>query len=243
MTNAAHGAQFLSPIEVTSERSARGRGLDVMKPCVHSRACPKAGRRERRPRPCMGLPRPARSQSGENSRTKMQNVPADSTAESARAILKSAATLTAKTVFLSHSSKDAELLPATVKILTDAGGRVYVDKGDDRLPQTPSPATAAILREAVGVCKRFVLLVSTNSKDSRWIPWELGLADGTTRPARVALFPVAGTSHEQSWANAEYLGLYKRIVWGRIGQETRDHWIVWDHIANTAQALGDWIAA
>lgn len=163
-------------------------------------------------------------------------------AETARTILKSAATLTAKTVFLSHSSKDGDLVASAVKILYDAGGRVYVDKGDDRLPRTPSPTTAVILREAVAACKRFVLLVSTNSKDSRWIPWELGLADGTTRPTRVALFPVAGAGGEQGWARVEYLGLYQRVVWGRIAQETRDHWIVWDHIANTALALEDWIA-
>ena len=47
-----------------------------------------------------------------------------------------------KTVFLSHSSKDNELVPGAIAVLEGHGGRVYVDLGDDRLPQTPSVETA-----------------------------------------------------------------------------------------------------
>ncbi len=41
-----------------------------------------------------------------------------------------------KTVFLSHSSKDAELLPGAITILENHGGYVYIDKKDPRLPDT-----------------------------------------------------------------------------------------------------------
>nr|VFK34445.1 MAG: hypothetical protein BECKMB1821I_GA0114274_10721 [Candidatus Kentron sp. MB]VFK76756.1 MAG: hypothetical protein BECKMB1821H_GA0114242_10731 [Candidatus Kentron sp. MB] len=38
-----------------------------------------------------------------------------------------------KTVFLSHSSKDKEFLPAVISILENHGGRVYVDNEDEQL--------------------------------------------------------------------------------------------------------------
>lgn len=147
-----------------------------------------------------------------------------------------------KTVFISHSSKDKELLPAVIAILENHGGRVYIDAEDDRLPNTPNRETANILRESVKLCRKFVLLVSTNSKDSKWIPWELGLADGEKGNWPIALFPTAENWFEQTWSETEYLGLYQRIAWGKIENVTEnDGWIVWNHVENTAVTLKRWL--
>ena len=72
-----------------------------------------------------------------------------------------------KTVFLAHSSKDEEYLPAVISVLEDHGGKVYVDKADQRLPQNPNRKTAEILRSTIQTCRKFVMFVTTNSKDSR----------------------------------------------------------------------------
>ncbi len=37
---------------------------------------------------------------------------------------------------------------------------------------------------------KMVVLVSANTKESRWIPWELGLGDEAIKISNVALFPV-----------------------------------------------------
>ncbi len=151
-------------------------------------------------------------------------------------------TKTGKTVFLSHSTEDKEHLPAVISILKNHGGRVYVDSEDDRLPNSPNRETADILRETVRSCHRFVLFVTTNSKNSRWIPWELGLADGEKGEWPVALFPTAEKSNEQTWAETEYLGLYQRIVWGKIKDVMKDDgWIVLNHEKNEAVTLGRWL--
>ena len=151
-------------------------------------------------------------------------------------------TTSGKTVFLSHSSRDKEYLPAVISILQNHGGRVYVDCEDDRLPTTPNRETAEILRGTVKACRRFVLLVTTNSKDSRWIPWELGLADGEKGQRPVALFPAAEYSHQQKWSETEYLGLYQRIVWGKIEDVTKENeWLVLNHEKNTAVTLRRWL--
>lgn len=149
---------------------------------------------------------------------------------------------TGKTVFLSHSSRDKEFLPVVISILKANGGQVYVDSEDDRLPNTPNRETAEILRGSIKACRRFVLFITTNSKDSRWIPWELGLADGEKGQWRVALFPTAEKSYEQEWSETEYLGLYQRIVWGTIeGVAEKPEWIVLNHKKNTAGTLRRWL--
>ncbi len=161
-----------------------------------------------------------------------------------RALFKAAsATRYGKNLFLSHSSKDTELLPAVIHILENHGASVYVDDGDQRLPETPSAETAQMLRSAIQECPCFVVFVTTNSKDSKWIPWELGLGDGYKKPPHVALFPTATGATEQAWAEREYLGLYRRIVWGTIIGWSKPGWMVYDHHSKTADGLAEWIRA
>jgi len=148
-----------------------------------------------------------------------------------------------KTVFLSHSSKDKEYLPYVVKILVNHGGNPYIDVGDNRLPNPPSIDTAKVLKEAIVSCKRFVVFVTTNSKDSKWIPWELGIGDGSKTNYDIALFPSAEKSYEISWLSQEYLGLYRRIVWGKLNGYEKEVWMVWDYQKNEATELSKWLTA
>jgi TIR domain-containing protein len=159
-----------------------------------------------------------------------------------RELRKSASIRAGKSVFLSHSSKDKEYLPVIIKVLESHGGSVYVDEGDSRLPRTPSEETAQILRDTLNGCQRLVLFVTTDSKDSRWMPWELGLGDGYHGPDSVALFPAAENESEHSWAENEYLGLYQRIVWGKINDDVENHWIVWNYHSNSAIPLRQWLS-
>lgn len=146
-----------------------------------------------------------------------------------------------KNVFLSHSSKDTSYLPAVITLLENHGGRVYVDVKDDELPKNPSVDTARILRENLRSCRKFMLLVTTNSKSSKWIPWELGLGDGEKHPKNVALIPAAQHVWDQSWAEQEYLGLYDRVIWGNFKGNTSPEWMVYDHHNNSGTRLREWI--
>lgn len=152
------------------------------------------------------------------------------------------AAIEGKSVFLSYSSKDRKYLSGVITLLENHGGAVYVDEGDSRLPRKPSKQTAAILRDTIQRLKRFVLFVTTNSKDSIWIPWELGLGDAYKSLSNIALLPTGESAYQQEWAEQEYLGLYRRIVWGRIEGEKEPCWIVYDHIENSAQKLSKWIS-
>ena len=146
-----------------------------------------------------------------------------------------------KDTFLSHSSKDNELLPGVVSILENHGASVYVDNADESLPKNPSVKTAEILRGNLRSTRKYVLFVTTNSKDSIWIPWELGVADGEKRPSNVALFPSAEGQYEQKWSEQEYLGLYQRIIWANLKGEDKPLWVVYNHHDNTATKLSQWL--
>ena len=148
---------------------------------------------------------------------------------------------TAKNVFLSYSSKDIDILPYPIKILTNHGGQVYIDKGDDRLPEPPSSETAKILKDTIKKLPRMVVFVTPNSKDSKWIPWELGLGDGSKNNSDVAIFPSVEKPYDKKWTEQEYLGLYNRIVYGGLEGYDKDVWMVYDHKTNTAKELSKWL--
>ena len=156
-------------------------------------------------------------------------------------LLKEANASEGKTVFISHSSADDELLPGVIRILEVHGGKVYVDKKDPSLKQMDIFDIANRLRGAVRLCRKFVLLVTPRSKGSSWIPWELGLGDGCNHDVNVALFPSAETAGEQQWSEQEYLGLYQRIIRGDLVGQPNGQWLVLDHRKNTAIKLGDWL--
>lgn len=156
-------------------------------------------------------------------------------------ILKGSLPRVTSRVFLSYSSADRLLLPGVVEIIESAGVQVYVDVGDAQLPSKPSSETADRLRTMLRSSRRFVVFVTENSQNSRWVPWELGLGDGHIGKASVALFPAAEFSTNQDWSRTEYLGLYRRIVYGSIKGYDSPGWMVHDHASNTAEWLGSWL--
>lgn len=163
------------------------------------------------------------------------------TALSESIILSRAESMYGKNTFLSHSSKDKEYLAAVVTFLENYGADVYVDNGDARLPARPSKITAEILRDTINELRRFIIFVTSNSKDSRWIPWELGLGDAFKGPSSIALLPASESAYSQDWADQEYLGLYQRIVYGSLQGFSGPVWLVHDHIENKGTLLRTWL--
>jgi hypothetical protein len=149
---------------------------------------------------------------------------------------------TAKTTFLAHSSKDDDLVPGAILILENHGTNVYADHKDPTITGNNLLEIAAHLRKVIGECGKFVMLATPRSKESKWIPWELGLGDGIRQHPNIALFPSAESATETQWSQQEYLGLYSRIVWGRIKGEEKERWLVWDHHSNVASRLTDWLS-
>jgi hypothetical protein len=143
--------------------------------------------------------------------------------------------------FLSHSSLDSSYLPYVVTLLENHGAHVYLDKKDDSLPGQTSRETAIGLRRRIDECARLVLFATPASKDSRWMPWELGVGDGLKRSSGIAVLPAVENRNDKTWTEREYLGVYDRIVWGDLEGFDEKLWLVYNHEKNTACPLGDWL--
>lgn len=111
-------------------------------------------------------------------------------------------------VFLSHCVKDADVIRGVKALLEAEGLRVYVDWDVDRQLNRAAvtPGTAALLRRRMQASDSMMFATSTNSSDSKWMPWELGYFDGL-RQGRIAIFPLVRTGGE-GFQGQEYLGLY-----------------------------------
>ncbi|WP_084182730.1 toll/interleukin-1 receptor domain-containing protein [Nevskia soli] len=175
------------------------------------------------------------------TKSELRNIAAQSTIIEQAQIRKSL-TLdsTTTSTFLSHSSKDDDLVVGAIKVLRNHGANVYIDEVDPSMPPYTTEETAELLKSRIQHSKRFVLLASANSKESRWVPWELGIADGYKGTRGIALFP-AVDSQSEDWASWEYLGLYRKIVWGEIRGRQGSLWMVLDTKRNTGTPLRDWL--
>lgn len=146
-----------------------------------------------------------------------------------------------KNIFLSHSSEDTKHLPYVINFLENYGGSVYIDKLDKDLPNTTNHETAVKLKGRIKTTEKFILFATKNSKESKWIPWELGLADGIKDYSKIAILPSAENVYEENWAEQEYLGIYQKIVRGSIQGGHGEDWIVKNFHDNTGTYLKDWL--
>ena len=136
------------------------------------------------------------------------------------------------TIFLSHSSKDRDLIEPAIAFLRSHGVSVYVDWMDEGMPDTVSGETAKRIKEKIREQKKFMVMVTENSKDSRWVPWELGFADPVKGMDHIAILPV---SENGSFVQNEYLKIYPKI------QMVNDIWWVWIDDPTSLTQLTDWL--
>ena len=144
-------------------------------------------------------------------------------------------------VFLSHSSKDKNILPSVINFLSRYGVNVYIDKADEELPQITSPETGEILKNRIQEARKFIVLISENSRYSKWIPWELGIADEKKKISKITLLPTVQGISLPNWPQQEYLGLYPRIVYSNFKGQQQSVWMVYNHHQKTGTGLDEWL--
>jgi len=123
------------------------------------------------------------------------------------------------------------------------GYKVYVDWIHDRSLSRDSVTkeTARVLRQRMINSKSLFFATTSNSSQSKWMPWELGFKDGHNR--RSAIFPVAQsqTSATNSYAGQEYLGIYPYVSKDRIQGGAVDK--LWIRTSSTCYVLFDrWLS-
>lgn len=116
---------------------------------------------------------------------------------------------TKTTVFLSHSSKDHELVDGFIGYLAAQGFDVYIDKNDKALPRITSGETATAIRDRIAKLDWFIMLATRNALASRWVPWELGVADVVKGYDGILIVPVTASDNYGAFRGSEYLQVYQ----------------------------------
>ena len=148
-----------------------------------------------------------------------------------------------RTVFLSHSHDDNDIILDIIEFLLTVGITVYVDWLDPTMPRITSVETAVRIKERIVQCERFVVLLTENSKESKWVPWELGFADAKKDNDRIAVFPVKRYSYtsDSEFTGLEYMQLYQRIMLGQIIATGADSPVVLPPNVDRGVTLKGWL--
>lgn len=117
-------------------------------------------------------------------------------------------------IFLSHSSKDAEVILGILEKLNDLGYSVYIDwvtdKQLDRNNINKDTTNTLKLRMTQSKCLLFA--TTEHSSQSKWMPWELGYMDG--QKDKAAILPIFASDNQSShyFKGQEYLGVYPYCI-------------------------------
>lgn len=136
------------------------------------------------------------------------------------------------TIFLSHSHKDRELIQPVIAFLRSHGVKIYVDWLDEGMPDVISGETAKKIKERIQQQRKFLVLVTEHSKDSRWVPWELGYADSKKGMKHIGTLPVA---EKEDFVKNEYLRIYPKI------EVISGRWFLWQDDPVDCTDLVTWL--
>ena len=115
----------------------------------------------------------------------------------------------AKTIFLSHSHSDKELAKGLKNFLYSLGVDLYIDWLDAAMPSNPNKETANRIKSRIGSSDHIMVLATNNAVKSRWVPWEIGIADIKKTPSGISILPVV--DYTGRFEGNEYLQLYQEI--------------------------------
>ncbi len=148
--------------------------------------------------------------------------------------------------FLSYKSTEREVaVGAAERIRSHVDGlSVYSDFEDSELPQDVTPRTADLLAQKIRDCDLLLVTCTENSPNSRWMPWEAGLAHGLGK--RVALLPAltrVQVSQDGLFFHGEsYYGLYPWLDVHRSTDGTTRVWANENGVRNCYIEFEAWLA-
>ena len=91
-------------------------------------------------------------------------------------------------VFISHNRRDLDSSLALARVLDERRFEVYIDFYDeDLVPGDPDIDNGLV--STIRLTKSLVIVVSQNTRESWWVPWEVGISTPLNKPR--AVYPVS----------------------------------------------------
>jgi TIR domain len=105
-------------------------------------------------------------------------------------------------VFISHKMEDAEKAQRLKRRIESFGLTCWIDADDEEMEriQKALPVDYKLLtdriREHLRTCRCLIFAFSAKSRESRWMPWELGFFDGRWGRRLIGLYDLDEGAHE-----------------------------------------------
>jgi hypothetical protein len=142
-----------------------------------------------------------------------------------------------KTIFLSHSHQDEVLVKGFITYLGILGIKIYVDWQDSDMPKATNRETAEKIKKQIVRNDFFLVLATKNALNSRWVPWEIGVADQIkTNHDKIGIIPVVDETGV--FKGNEYLQLYKRIT---LDEVFKNRIQLYEASSHQARDVKDWL--
>jgi hypothetical protein len=121
------------------------------------------------------------------------------------------------TIFLSHSHLDIWRVEGLRKLLAKLTPvKLYIDSEDAGMPRITNRESAERIKNSISACEYFLILGTENAMKSRWVPWEIGVADAMKKANKIVMLPLADPAG--GFHGNEYLQLYQTIEQGDGGE-------------------------
>lgn len=97
-----------------------------------------------------------------------------------RAVYEYASAQSKKCVFISHKSEDIDVAKSVAELLKNNGIDVYLDTNDSGLQRATREGDAkkivACIERALSISTHILVLVTEKTKESWWVPYEIGFS-------------------------------------------------------------------
>lgn len=129
--------------------------------------------------------------------------------EQSRMVFKNSKEQAEKTIFLSHSHFDKKIIEGLKDIISEHGYSIYIDSEDSGMPEITNRTTAEKIKAKIKDLDYFWILATNNALNSKWVPWEIGIADMVNNKK---IFTIPINDKNGNFKGNEYLQLYKRLI-------------------------------
>ena len=114
-----------------------------------------------------------------------------------------------KKIFLSHSHFDIELVKSLKLLFNNLDIKLYIDWLDTSMPEKPNKITALKIKQEIEISDHVFVLATKNAMKSKWVPWEIGIADLSKSNDGITVIPIL--ADDKRFYGYEYLELYNHI--------------------------------
>lgn len=79
-------------------------------------------------------------------------------------------------VFISHQKKDSDVAREVADYLEEAGVDIYFDQYDNTIDRFNPESVVKAIKYGIENCTHMLVVFSSNTLGSMWVPWEIGYA-------------------------------------------------------------------